>query len=79
MKSAAPENPQVLDDDALDSARGGAGLAFPERPVLLEPLQRYPFPRLPPLPTFARPRPPLPDPPPFRERPITLRPILQFE
>jgi hypothetical protein len=79
MKSAAPENLEALDDAALEGAKGGAGLSFPERPPLLEPLPRFPVPTLPPLPSFARPRPPLPDPPPFRRLPIATLPILRFD
>jgi hypothetical protein len=79
MKPAATENLTVLEDEALESAKGGFVLTpvsvFPRIP--LPPIERPPVPTFPPFPGIARPRPPLPDPPPFRT-PIDRLPILRF-
>ena len=79
MKPAASSNLPVLDDDALESARGGFAITpisdVPRIP--LAPIDRPPVPSLPPFPSIGRPRPPLPDPPPFRTL-IDVLPILRF-
>lgn len=79
MKSVAPQNLQVLDENALDGVKGGGALSLTDPVALLEPLQRFTVPRLPPFPSILRPRPPLPDPPPFHRPPVAAPPILRLD